>query len=114
MNSEINTTFTGTVDQLLNYCNTLNFDISDEQVKSNEYESCISYIMDSQEVDRNEAIEIYKMIALEETKQHVDKLVNEGLLEISDYTEDGEPKFALTALGKQCAEHMKKNTSKNV
>lgn len=107
MNEEINKTFTGTVDQLLEHCSNLNFDISDEEVKARERESALKYIMDSQKVDREEAIEIYNMIALQEVKETVDKLVSDGLLEITEYGEDGEPKFGLTSLGNQCANEIK-------
>jgi len=101
MNENINTTFTGTVDQLLEHCSKLEFDISEEQIKQREYEMSLQLIMDSEEVSRDEAIEIYNMIALEEVKQTVDKLVKDG----------GEPKFGLTELGKQCAGEIKNQES---
>lgn len=107
MNQNINTTFTGTVDQLLDHCSKIDFDISDEEVKAREYELSLQYIMDSEQIDREEAIQIYNMIALEEVKQTVDKLVKEGLLQVNGYDEDGEPKFELTELGKKCAGEIK-------
>lgn len=108
MNENINTTFTGTVDQLLEHCSKLEFDISEEQIKQREYEMSLQLIMDSEEVSREEAIEIYNMIALEEVKQTVDKLVEDGILECTGVDENGEPKFGLTELGKQCAGEIKK------
>ena len=113
MNQEINKTFTGTIDQLLNHCSTLEFDISDKEAKEREYENCIKYIMDFRKIDRDDAIEIYNIIALQEVKETVDKLVSEGLLEIVSYGSDGEPKFALTSLGKQCSAEIEKNLNKD-
>lgn len=112
MKKEINTTFTGTVDQLLEHCSKLDFDISDEQVKAQEYEAALKYIMEQHEISREEAIEIYNMIALEEVKQTVDKLVKDGILEMTGVDEDGEPKFGLTELGKQCAGEIKNQEAK--
>jgi hypothetical protein len=115
MNENINTTFTGTVNQLLEHCSKLEFDISEEQIKQREYEMSLEYIMTSEEVSREEAIEIYNMIALEEVKQTVDKLVKDGILECSGFDEDGEPKFKLTEFGKQCTNAIKiKNSKKNI
>ena len=111
MNQKINTTFTGTVDQLLEHCSNLEFDISDEEIKQREYEMCLEYIMTSEEVSREEAIEIYNMIALEEVKQTVDKLVKDGILEVTGVDEEGEPKFGLTELGRQCAGEIANQTS---
>jgi len=107
MNEQINTTFTGTVDQLLDHCSKIDFDISEEEIKARNYELSLKYIMDSENVNREEAIEIYNFIALQEVKETVDKLVKEGLLQISGYDEEGEPKFELTELGKQCAGEIK-------
>lgn len=107
MQQPINKTFTGTIDQLLEHCSKLDFDISEEEVKAREYEDSIKYIMDHEKVSREEAIEIYNMIALQEVKETVDKLVEEGFLQINGYDEDGEPKFELTELGKQCASEIK-------
>lgn len=108
MNEQINTTFTGTVDQLLDHCSKIEFDISEEEIKVRDYELSLKYIMDCENVNREEAIEIYNMIALQEVKETVDKLVKEGLLQISGYDADGEPKFELTQLGKECAGEIKK------
>jgi predicted transcriptional regulator len=108
MNQNINTTFTGSVDQLLEHCSKLEFDISEEQIKQREYELSLQYIMDAEDVNREEAIEIYNMIALAEVKETVDKLVKEGLLQVNGYDDEGEPKFELTELGKQCAGEIKK------
>ncbi len=63
--------------------------------------------MNQQNVDRQQAIEIYNTIAFEEVKETVDQLVKEGLLQISGYNQDGEPKFTLTEFGKKCAAEIK-------
>lgn len=106
MNQKITEVFTGTIDQLLIHCATLEFDISDEEVKDREYERAITYIMQSENVSREEAIETYKMIALSEVEETVNKLIADGLLEIVGYGEDGEPKYQLTSLGTMCAKEI--------
>lgn len=108
MSEKINTTFTGTVDEFLNHCSKLDFDISDEELKKREYELSIEYIMREASVSRDEAIEIYNMIALEEVKNTVDKLVEDGFLEITGYSPDGEPLFGPTELGKKSIEELNK------
>ncbi len=66
-----------------------------------EKEKCIQYIIKQQDVSREEAEQIYDEICLMETKDTVDQLVAEGLVEIVDYDETGEPRFGLTELGKK-------------
>jgi hypothetical protein len=107
MKENINTTFTGTIDQLLDHCSKLDFDISDEEVKEREYEASIKYIMDHEAASREDAIEIYNMIALEEVKTTVEKLVKDGILKITGFDDEGKPEFGLTELGKQCAGEIK-------
>ena len=106
MNEKINEVFTGTIDQFLTHCSTLEFDISDEEIKAREYERAIAYIMKTENVSREEAIETYKMIAMAEVEETVNKLIADGLLEISGYGEDGEPKYELTSLGSMCAKEI--------
>lgn len=108
MSEKINTTFTGTVDEFLNHCSKLDFDISDEELKNREYEFSIDFIMKEASVSREEAIELYNMIAFEEVKKTVDKLVEDGLLEITGYSADGEPLFGTTELGKKSIEELNK------
>ena len=61
-----------------------------------------------------EAIEIYNEIALQEVKTIVDKLVQEGLMEVKSYGENGEPKFGLTELGEKCAESLKEKMDRKI
>lgn len=82
---------------------------TDQNFNNNEYEYELSlhYIMKSENVDREKAIEIYNAIALENIKNTIDDLVKKGLVKLSGRTKDGEPKFKLTDLGKECASVIK-------
>lgn len=75
--------------------------VPEEFGTSLEKEKCIQYIIKQQNVSREDAEQIYDEICLLETKQTVDQLVEEGLVEIVDYDENGEPRFGLTELGKK-------------
>ena len=79
-----------------------------------EYEKCIDHIVATENVSREEAIEIYNEIALQEVKTIVDKLVQEGLMEVKSYGENGEPKFGLTELGEKCAESLKEKMDRKI
>jgi hypothetical protein len=77
------TTFTGTIDELLKHTSTL--DVSefyiDEDVQMSEDEA-IDYIMKKCKVNKEDAKYIYEKIKLDDVSEMVNKLVNEGLLEI--------------------------------
>ena len=106
--------FEGTVDQFLEHCSQLDVNMSEEEVDAQEKETCLAYIMKTENVSRDEALELYNMIALDEVKNAVDKLVDEGLLEIQGYDERGEPLFGATELGKTVAEEIEnRNKKKN-
>lgn len=100
MSNYINDNFTGSIDELLNHCATLDLNKVEEQVKSEEKAECIKVIMSEIGCDEAEALEVYNEIALKETQTVVDQLVDDGLLYISGYNDAGEPLFNLTELGK--------------
>lgn len=96
-------TFVGTVDQLLNHCSKL--DIEQLYVDCEKRE-CIDVIVKEMNCSVEEAQIIYNEFALEEVKDAVNQLINEGLMKISGYNEDGEPLFVLTELGKKVQEEL--------
>lgn len=101
--------FTGTVDQFLNHCAGMDIEAVQSQVDKQNRDNCIEYIKKESNCSDEEANELYDAICLSEVKQVVDKLVADGLLEISEYGDDGEPKFVLTELGNQV--HCELNTN---
>jgi hypothetical protein len=100
MDKYITDNFTGSIDDLLNHCSNLDTAKVEEQVKAEEKEACIQIIMKELECNETEAEVIYNELVLAEVKETVDKMVAEGLLYVSGHTEDGEPLFQLTELGK--------------
>ena len=107
--SDIPGSFKGSIDEFLVHCENLNIDENQKNINEIEKEECFEYIMKEFSVDREQAQEIYDEISLIETKNTVDEMVKEGLVEVSGYNEDGEPLFVLTELGKKIHEELKKN-----
>lgn len=106
MRKKTKTVIGGSVNQsskLFKQCYSMEIHENEEQMKDSQYEESIKYIMKSEQISRTEAIEIYDLIAMEDTKQTIDKLMKEGLVKVVGYNSDGEPKFGLTEFGKQCA-----------
>lgn len=102
----INGNFAGSVDDLLLHCSNLDADQVEEQVKSEEKQNCIEYIKNETGCTNAEAEEVYNEIALKEVADVVNKLVEDGFLEIVGIDEKGEPKYALTELGLQMRKQM--------
>jgi ERCC4-related helicase len=107
--SDIPGSFKGSIEDLLQHCETLNIEDNQKNINDIEKEECFEYIMKEFSVDREQAQEIYDEISLIETKNTVDQMVDDGLLEVSGLNEDGEPLFVLTELGKKIHEELKKN-----
>jgi hypothetical protein len=100
MSDYIKDNFTGSIDDLLSHCASLDVSKVEEQVKVEEKAECIKVIMEELECNVFEAGVIYDEIALQEVKTIVDKMVEDGLLTITGYNEDNEPLFGLTEFGK--------------
>jgi hypothetical protein len=96
-----NDVFTGTVDQLLDHCSNIDLNVLDEQLKIEEKQECIQVMMKELECDEFEAQKIYDEISLVETKNMIDKMVEDGIVEVVGHNEEGEPLFGLTKLGHQ-------------
>ena len=104
-----NDVFTGTVDQLLDHCSNIDLNVLDEQLKIEEKQECIQVIMRELECDEFEAQKIYDEISLVETKNMIDKMVEDGIVEVVGHNEEGEPLFGLTELGKSVQDELKKD-----
>ena len=112
--------FKGTVDDLLNHVNE-NIDPQDvENIVVNETddvlltdEEGIQLVKEELNCDDEEAKRIYNEIKREEVTHVINKLTNEGIIEITKYetANDGnmEPLYGLTEKGKQYVEQIKKD-----
>ena len=88
--------FTGTIDQLLTHCDTLDVEQIEQDIVERNKQECIEYIMKDMECSVEEAEFIYNEINLEETRKAIESLMAEGLVAIVGYNEDGEPLYAST------------------
>ena len=93
--------FNGTVDQFLEHCSKLDVQKIQEKIESEEKDDCISFIQKEINCDLDTAQKIYHQICLDETQITIDKLINDNLVEVVKYNEEGDPVYALTDLGKQ-------------
>ena len=109
MSNYIKDNFTGSIDDLLSHCASLDVTKVEEQVKVEEKAECIKVIMAELDCNEFEANVIYDEIALSETKTVVDQMVEDGLLYISGYNDEGEPLFNLTDFGKQIRKEIDKD-----
>lgn len=102
--AEIQSTFKGSIDDLLLHAENIDPDVSETQMSQLEYESCLDYIQESENIDRESAKIIYKEIHLAEVSRIIDQLVAEGYCEIVSYNKSGEPLYGLTERGKKMLE----------
>lgn len=98
-------TFTGSVDQLLEHCSTLDVD---QLHAACEKRDSLDFIMKEANCSVEEAEQIYKEIALREVEAVIEDLVRDGLLEIAGYDENGDPTYAQTELGKKVSKEITK------
>lgn len=98
-----NKIFTGTINQLLEAASKIDVANLEEQLTLDEVpltnEENIEHLMAEYQLSREDATYIYEQMKLELVKETCEKLVNEGLIEVSEYGEDGEPKYRCTELG---------------
>lgn len=98
--------FTGTIDQLLNHVDKID-PTQVENVVVNHTEdvflddkTAIEIIKSELNCEKQQAMEILNQIKLEEISKTLNDLVEEGLVEISEYDKNGEPIYSLTEAGK--------------
>jgi hypothetical protein len=105
---KITSSFTGNIDQLLNHCTQLDTETTDEQLNLAQREAGIQYIMNQERISYELATEIYNRIAYEQIGMQLKKLIEEGIVEIDEFNENGEPLYKLTEFGKLVAEEIQK------
>lgn len=97
------TNFKGSIDQFLDHCSKLNADVIEAEL---ERDSCIKEIANSMDIDINEATKMLEQFQLEIVQAELNKLMEDGLIEITKY-ENGEPLYGLTESGKKALDDNK-------
>lgn len=106
------TPFTGTVDDLLKNMDKVDVDqVERVVIKQNEDyiltdPEAIAMIMAEANVSNEEATDILNEIKHEEITRVCANLVEQGLIEVASYDEDGNPSYSLTDNGKVLAENL--------
>jgi len=106
--------FKGNVDQLLNHVDTLDPTMVEDVVVNKtkdvllDDEVAIKMIQSELNCDLETATDVFTQIKFEEIDRVLKNLMDDGLVEISDYR-DGEPMYSLTENGKMIAKKIKKS-----
>lgn len=82
--------FTGTIDQFLNHCATLDADAVERDV---EEDIAIGMIMDMHGCDSDEARLILEKAQLDMVQESINQLMKEGKVKIVGFNDDGEPLY---------------------
>lgn len=106
------TTFKGSIDQFLDHCSQLNADEVEAQIEAqHERDSCIKEISQTMDVSLEEATKMLEEFQLEIVQAELDKLVKDGLIEITKY-ENGEPIYGITDDGKEALDNFQEKAKK--
>ena len=105
--------FKGSIDDLLNHCSENADYVSDvveevEQVQLTDNEAAKMINEKFKYFTHDECLKIVQQIKLEEVRETIDKMINEGLVEVKEYDAQGDPKFVLTERGNKYKESLKK------
>jgi hypothetical protein len=103
--TNISTPFTGSIDDLLNQCASIDDKQLDESI---ELENAIEHVMKETNSSREEAIQLIEEIHLNDVRKTVEDMIAKGLMEITGYANDGEALYGLTERGKQARDEMNK------
>jgi hypothetical protein len=93
--------FSGSIDQLLQRCSEMSKKEIDKIDAEAEKNMSISFIMKEMDCSFEEAIAVYKEIAIIETQKALDKMLESGEVQIVGYNEDGEALYEITKKGKK-------------
>jgi len=93
--------FSGSINQLLQRCSEMSKEEIDKIDAEAEKSKSISFIMKEVDCSFEEAIEIYKEIAVIETQKALDKMLESGEVQIVGYNEDGEALYEITKKGRK-------------
>lgn len=102
-------TFTGTIDQLLDHCSTIN---TEEMQLNLDKTQNLEYIKKEFQCSDEEAEQILEEITMTEVKDMIDDLIADGLVKIIGHDENGEPLFGLTENGKAAQKILKEDSKK--
>jgi len=103
--------FTGTIDQFLNHCSTLNVDEIEKRITEENNENNIIDNFDIINVQQlNEEIEkeILDVLILQQLKAEIDMLIEQGLVELAGKDEFGNDVYKNTDLGNSILNESKK------
>lgn len=106
--------FTGTIDDLLKKVDTIDPDEVERIVVDQTQDVllpddlAIELIMSEAKLSREDAERILTEVKLEEVDRAIARLIEQGLVEVTNYGEDGAPLYGLTSEGKQLAGELKK------
>ena len=93
--------FSGSIDQLLQRCSEMSKKEIDKIDAESEKNASISFIMKEMDCSFEEAVAVYKEIAMIETQKALDKMLETGEVKIVGYNEDGEALYEITKKGKK-------------
>lgn len=98
--------FKGSVDELLDHCSKIDPNVVDNEDYILSTEEAIDVIKEEFHCNDEEAKEILDNIKLAEAREIIQKLQEEGIVEIKEYR-DGEPIWGLTEKGQEEAKLIK-------
>jgi hypothetical protein len=93
--------FSGSINQLLQRCWEMSKEEIDKIDAEAEKNTSISFIMKEMDCSFEEAVQIYKEIAVIETQKALDKMLESGEVKIVGYNEDGEALYEITKKGRK-------------
>ena len=93
--------FSGSINQLLQRCSEMSKEEIDKIDAEAEKNASISLIMGEMDCSFDEAVEIYKEIAIIETQKVLDQMLESGEVQIVGFNEDGEALYEITKKGRK-------------
>lgn len=99
--------FKGSIDELLDHCSKIDPNVVDDEDYILSNEEAIDVIKEEYGCSDADAKKILENIKLSEAREIIQKLQDEGIVELKEYR-DGEPIWGLTEKGKEEALRIKK------
>jgi len=92
--------FSGSIDQLLRRCSEMSKEDIDKIDAEVEKNASISFIMKEMDCSFEEAVAVYKEIAMIETQKVLDQMLKTGEVKIVGFNKNGEALYEITKKGK--------------
>lgn len=108
MNARPFKNFTGSIDELLDHCSQIDPNVVNNEDIMLSTEEALDTIKEEFHCNDEEAKVILDEIKLAEAKEIIEKLRDDGIVEVKSYGPDGEPLWGLTEKGKEEAQRIKK------